>query len=288
MNLPLLAQRVFNTPVAIHPAKAEVIVAALAQKLGLTNLSVEGRAPRADAYPFGPENGLQDDDADHGYDMHGPVAIIPVTGTLVQKSSYLRPDSGLTGYNSIRTVFEAAMADDEVEAIVLDVDSPGGEVAGCFDLADWIYSQRGKKPIWAILTENAYSAAYALASSCDKLIVPRTGGTGSIGVICMHVDMSKWLAREGFAVTLVQYGARKSDGNEFQPISTEALRRAQADIDALGALFDATAARNRKIDKARVKSFQAGTFLGAKGVDAGLADAVMPPDAAMRALIQSL
>ncbi|TOL42864.1 serine peptidase, partial [Vibrio parahaemolyticus] len=70
--------------------------------------------------------------------------------------------------------------------ICLDIDSPGGEVAGCFDLVDLIYELRGKKPIYAILSENAYSAAYAIASAADKIYVPRTGGVGSVGVIVIH------------------------------------------------------------------------------------------------------
>jgi ClpP class serine protease len=74
---------------------------------------------------------------------------------------------------------------------------PGGEVSGCFDLVDAIYAIRGKKPIWGILNEYAYSAGYAIASACDYVTVPRTGGVGSIGVITMHVDMSKAIDSAG-------------------------------------------------------------------------------------------
>ena len=117
---------------------------------------------------------------------------------------------------------------------MLDIDSGGGEVSGCFDIVDAIYNARGEKPIWAVLSESAYSAAYAIASACDKIIVPRTGGTGSVGVICAHVDFSKALSKEGITVTMIHYGDRKADGSEYVPLSSEALKRFQADVDTMG------------------------------------------------------
>jgi signal peptide peptidase SppA len=225
---------------------------------------------------------------DSGYDLVGSVAVIPIHGTLVQKTGTLRPWSGMTGYDGLRQAFLTALYDPKVEAIVLDVDSPGGEVSGCFDLVDTIYSARGVKPIWSILNESAYSAAYALASAADKIYVPRTGGTGSIGVICMHVDFSKALTSAGIEVTFITYGDRKADGHSEIPLSAPALARFQDDIDTMGELFVETVARNRNIAASKVRATQAGTYLGAAGVAAGLADAVAAPDAAFRALISQL
>lgn len=283
-----LAQRVFNQPLAITPAKAEMIVAALAQRLGIAQLvRVNGEVVAFD----GDEDytvGVEPKASPRGYQILGGAAIIPIQGTLVQKLGTLTPYSGMTGYDGVRANLLMALSDKDVKGIAFDIDSPGGEVSGCFDLADMIFASRGKKPIWSILTECAYSAAYAIASSTDRIIVPRTGGTGSVGVICMHVDISGWLKKEGITVTLIQYGARKSDGNQFNPISNEALQNAQADIDALGGMFDSLVARNRKLSTEKVKSFQAGTFMGVRGKDAGLADTVMAPDAAMREFISSL
>ena len=223
-----------------------------------------------------------------GYDLVGPVAVIPVHGTLVQKQASLRPWSGMTGYNGIRQAFLTALTDPKVEAIMLDIDSGGGEVAGCFDLVDTIYGARGRKPIWSILNESAYSAAYAIASAADRVIVPRTGGTGSIGVITLHVDMSKALSSAGLKVTFITYGSQKADGHPEIELSPEAQARIQADIDTMGELFVSTVARNRKLSAAKVKATQAGTFLGQLGVDQGLADAVMAPDAAFRSLLKQL
>lgn len=284
-NFPHLAQRLFNTPIAILPGKAEVVMAALADRFGLAKLF----RPSGEAVALS------------GFDLHDVaeaawtpyqvvegVAIIPVQGTLVQKLGSLRPYSGMTGYDGLRANLSMAMEDDAVRAVVFDIDSGGGEVAGCFDLVDMIHDARGDKPMWSILSEAAYSAAYALASATDRIIVPRTGGTGSVGVICMHVDFAQALKEAGINVTLLTYGARKGDGHSSQPLSDPAMARMQADVDAMGELFVDTVARNRRMAASRVRKTEAATFLGAQGVEIGFADAVMAPDAAFRALLDEL
>lgn len=290
MNFPHLATRLFNTPIAILPEKAEIVMAALAERLGITALTRNG-LPLPAAGPWWADDGdLVDggDRRDRGYDAVAGVAIIPIRGTLVQRTGSLRPYSGMTGYDGIRQALALALADEAVEAVVLDIDSPGGEVAGCFDLVDAVYQARGEKPIRAILAENAFSAAYAIASAAEKISVPRTGGTGSVGVLCLHVDFSEALAKAGIAVTMITYGARKGEGNEFEPLTGPALKRFQADVDAMGELFVETVARNRGISAAAVRATEAATFLGAQGVELGLADAVMAPDQAFRALLAEL
>ena len=194
----------------------------------------------------------------------------------------------MTGYDGIRQNFVMALDDDRVEAIVLDIDSPGGEVAGCFDLADAIYASRGDKPIWAILGENAYSAAYALASAADRITVPRTGGTGSVGVIYMHVSFEEALKKAGIEVTLITKGDLKAETAETSNLSEDAYKRMKADVEAVGDLFDRTVARNRGMRQKAVFDTQAGVFLGGKGVEIGFADAVMAPDEAFRVLLKTL
>jgi signal peptide peptidase SppA len=206
----------------------------------------------------------------------------------VQKLGTLHPYSGMTGYDGLRANLSMALHDDAVRAVVLDCESPGGEVAGCFDLVDDIYAARGDKPMWAILTEHAYSACYAIASAADRIVVPRTGGTGSVGVICAHVDFSRALDAAGITVDLITYGDRKADGSEYSPLSKEARARFQADVDRMGDLFVETVARNRNLSTAKVRSTQAGTFMGAAGVDVGFADAVLSPHEAFRSLLAEL
>jgi signal peptide peptidase SppA len=285
-----LAQRCLNVPLAIRPDKAEIILAALAERLGVTRLT----RLNGDSVVLAPQAFFDHDDdgparePDRFYDLVAGVAVIPVHGTLVQKCGSMRPYSGMTGYNAIRYNFMQALADPDADAIVLDIDSPGGEVAGNFDLTDTIFAARGKKPIWAILDEMACSAAYAIASAADRVTAPRTGYAGSIGVITLHCDLSKALDKEGIAVTLITFGARKADAADTAPLSKEARAIIQGNVDACGELFVATVARNRKLAAAKVRDTEAGYFMGADGVTRGLVDAVMAPDEAFRELVSSL
>ncbi|EON14832.1 S49 family peptidase [Pandoraea sp. SD6-2] len=289
-SYPFAAARIFDVPIAIHPAKGQVIAKALASRFGISDIEFAGGAPAVikplayDEWDDGPSNSNEETP----YDLDQGVAIIDISGTLVQKSSNLRPYSGMLGYNAIRHNFIEALNDKKVRAIALSIDSPGGEVAGCFDLADLIYESRSVKPTLAILSESAFSAAYALASACEQITVPRTGGTGSVGVICMHIDQSKAIDRAGLAVTIIKYGDRKADGNQFNPLTKEALERFQSDVDEMGELFVATVARNRNLPVETVRKTQATTFLGAAGVEIGFADAVMAPDEAFRSLLAEL
>ncbi|MEM8257015.1 S49 family peptidase [Morganella morganii] len=279
MNLPHLAQKLFNTPLAIHPQKAEVIVSSLTERLGITQI----RSAM-----------MEDDDEyfsrkarkDSGYDVLEGIAIIPVCGTLVQKLGTLRPYSGMTGYDGIRRVFLTAVNDPEVKGICLDIDSPGGEVAGCFDLVDLIYAERGKKPIHAILSENAFSAAYAIASAADKIYVPRTGGVGSVGVIVIHCDWSQHIKDDGLKVSIITYGNRKAESNPYVALSDEAKAAIQHDVDEMGRLFVSTVSRNRGLSETVIRNTQAACYLAAEGVQMGLADVVASPDVAFQELMK--
>lgn len=280
MNLPLLAQRLFNTPLALHPLKAEVVMAALSERFGITRIGAFSQWEDDDREAFSRKG------RDSGYDVVGGIAIIPIHGTLVQKLGSLRPYSGMTGYDGIRQAFLTALTDTAVKGIMLDIDSPGGEVAGCFDLVDEIYQARGTKPIWSVLTESAYSAAYAIASAADRIVVPRTGGVGSVGVIVMHCDWTQKIKDDGLAVTIITYGDRKAESNPYRKLSEQARDAIQKDVAAMGELFVSTVARNRGIAFDTIRDTQAATFIAAEGVELGLADAIAPPDAAFRELIE--
>lgn len=280
------AQRIFNSPLAIHPHKAEIIVSALSDRLGGARLFQEDGV---NIFTSTVASDIHDDDEDRkGYGVRNGVAIIPVTGTLVHKHGYIRPTSGMTGYDSIRHNLHLAMEDPNVSAIAFDIDSPGGEVAGVFDLTDTIYELRGEKPMTAILSEYAFSAAYAIASACDLITVPRTGGTGSIGVVAIHVDYSQAMEDAGVKVTLIQYGKRKTDGMETKPLSSSARERLQKDVDTMGEMFVETVARNRGLAVSKVRDMEAATFMGEAGIANGLADGICAPQEAFSRLCDAV
>ncbi|MEG3347586.1 S49 family peptidase [Novacetimonas sp. GS1] len=269
-----LAQRMLGRPLALTPDRMEVVRHLLAH--GSDDMAM-----------FGPIQEKADRDPVLGT-VISDVAVIPVSGVLLPGESPGWWWSGATFYEDINVAFQQAIDDPSIKVVVLLVDSPGGTVAGCFDLADRIYEGRGAKPIVAIVNESAYSAAYALASSADTIVVPRTGGVGSIGVVGMHVDITGALEQAGIKITTFQFGDQKTDSYPTTTMSEEAAKRFQADIDAMGELFVATVARNRDIPADRVRATQAGTFLGQTGVDAGLADTVMGAEAAFRELLDTI
>ncbi|MCP4541392.1 MAG: S49 family peptidase, partial [Chloroflexi bacterium] len=167
--------------------------------------------------------------------------------------------------------------------IILDVDSYGGEVAGCFDACDVVMAARQQKPVWAICTEFAYSAAYALASQADQVIMPRTGGVGSIGVVVMHVDFSQELAARGITVTMIHAGARKIDGNPYQPLPDDVRETIQEEVEATRLLFAQIVARGRNLDVEAILATEADCCRAQDALALGLADAVLSPDEAVSA-----
>ncbi len=271
--LPHLAARLFGVPLAIHRPKLDVILSVLGARVGLADLAAPvGYTPAARA--LGPPS--------------GKVAVIPIHGTLVRRTSGIEAESGLASYTGIAAQLDAALASPEIAAILLDIDSPGGESGGVFDLADRIRAASEVKPIWAVANDMAFSAAYALASAAARVFVARTGGVGSIGVIAMHVDQSVKDAQDGVRYTAVFAGERKNDLNPHEPISNEAHAVLRAEVDRIYDLFVETVARHRGLDADAVRATEAGLFFGSDAVATGLADAVGSLDDALTQLTQSL
>jgi signal peptide peptidase SppA len=171
-------------------------------------------------------------------------------------------------------VLAEAIDDPNVKSILLDIDSPGGEVSGLFDLADFIYESREVKPIYAIANDHAFSAAYAIASAASKIFVNRTSGVGSIGVIATHVDISEFDKKEGIKYTTIFAGDRKNDLSPHEPLSDDAIFDLQKEVDRLYGMFIATVARNRNISTAQIKATEAAIYFGADALSLGLADEV--------------
>ena len=271
--LPHLAARLFGVPLAIHRPKLDVILSVLGARIGLADLAAPvGYTPAARA--LGPPS--------------GKVAVIPIHGTLVRRTSGIEAESGLASYTGIAAQLDAALASPEIAAILLDIDSPGGESGGVFDLADRIRAASEVKPVWAVANDMAFSAAYALASAATRVFVARTGGVGSIGVIAMHVDQSVKDAQDGVRYTAVFAGERKNDLNPHEPISNEAHAVLKAEVDRIYDLFVETVARHRGLDADAVRATEAGLFFGSDAVATGLADAVGSLDDALTQLTQSL
>jgi len=198
------------------------------------------------------------------------IAIVPVIGPLVARHDWLSSLFGAASYGEIGNAVESAAVDPAVRAILLEMDSPGGEVGGLFDLVERLGATG--KPLWAVASETALSAAYAIASVADRLYVTRTGEVGSVGVVAAHIDESAADAMAGLKWTLIHSGARKVDGNTHQPLSAPAHADIQADVDALHAELIELVARNRGLPPDAVRATEAAIYRGARGVEVGFAD----------------
>ena len=110
---------------------------------------------------------------DTDFRQYDNIAIIPIHGVLTKRAGLLDGVLNSTSYESIHEQFLKAL-ESEASTIIFDIDSPGGEIAGLFELCDAIYGVRGRKNIWAVANDDCFSAAYAIASSCDKIFINRT------------------------------------------------------------------------------------------------------------------
>ncbi len=257
MPLPHLASRLYGTPLLIARSKLDIILAVLGERVHWPEQQAGLPLPPPRAQPDGPAG----------------IAMIPVHGTLVRRALGLDAASGLTSYGEIGAMLDAALADPAVAGILLDIDSPGGEAGGVFELAKQIRAADARKPVWAIASDSAFSAAYAIACAASRVYVTQTGGVGSIGVIAMHVDQSARDAQEGYRYTAITAGDQKNDFSPHQPLDKEASARLQAEVDRLYGIFVDHVAAMRTLEPRFVRSTQAGLYFGPEAVAAGLADA---------------
>jgi ClpP class serine protease len=295
MHHAQIAQRAFNTPLMVDPAKALAFLSGLGpritgQEITFQGLEVEAVDQATAALParaslFGNDlvqrhlrNGTQP------FTMIDGIAVIEISGTLVHRGAWIGQSSGLTSYEGIAAQLQAALADPGVRGIALDIDSFGGEVAGAFDMADRIRAARAQKPVHAFVAEHALSAGYVLASQADRIILPRTGAVGSIGVVALHTDMSGALDQKGIAVTLIHAGSHKIDANPYQPLPETVHGQMQRELEVVRLLFAETVAAGRgdRLSRDAALSTEAAVFRGADAIAAGLADELADPVTAFR------
>jgi signal peptide peptidase SppA len=169
--------------------------------------------------------------------------------------------------------------DETVGTILIDVDSPGGTVAGIPEAAQEVFNARATKRIVAIANSKMASAAYWIASQAHELVaIPSAfeGVIGSIGVFTAHRNLAAALEKEGVSITMISAGPHKLDGNPLGPLSDERRAELQAMVDATYARFVKDVARGRGVKAADVKAgFGQGRGLSAvDALAAGMIDRI--------------
>lgn len=287
-----ITRRLFNAPLAVLPSTAAIVLGVVGPRFDVSQLlmhaggeqldigqleiraadaaaKIDAKRTSAEAYPNAGAS-------DWRMDVQEGVAHINVRGELVaENGGGVNPSSGFTGYDAVGAAWAIAQRDEAVKGIIVDIDSPGGEVTDLFELCAKMMADRGRKPTRAIIRGVGASAAYAIASCCDEITVQDLGYAGSIGVITMHADFSGQLEQAGIKVTLIHAGAHKADGNPFEALPEDVRASIQTDIDHAYGRFVDHVADARGIDADKVRATEARIYRGDEAVKAGLADKVM-------------
>lgn len=272
----LMLARLTNVPLMVTADYFDTVLGLLSARRGMEHRWL-GEAP--EATEGARYRAMQDRD---DRSLHEGLALIGVDGSLAHKSGPMQGlSSTMRSYGAIRRDFDAALADERVEGIVFDIDSPGGEASGNFALAEYIAAQRGRKPTLALADEFATSAAYNIAAAADTIVAPPGALLGSIGVILGHVSEARALADEGLDVTLIRAGARKAEGHPAEPLTTDANATLQARVNRVYGRFVGLVARHRGIDAEAVRATEARVYDAEEALDLGLIDSVMSVDNAL-------
>lgn len=267
---PHLVSAVYGRPWAILPETMDVIVEVMdlrraGQMLGEDEIMARLEAAREKQGPRG------------GKKTERNVAVLPIYGTIHPKINLMSEMSGGTSVEAIRANLRAALADDTIDAIVFDIDSPGGSVDGIPELADEIFQSRGKKPMLAVANTMMASAAYWLGSQADRIHASPSAAVGSIGVVAVHEDHSARLEKAGVKPSFITSSIHKAEGNHAQPLSKDARDYVQGQVDYFGELFHEAVARGRSTDAETVaKDYGKGRVYNvAQATDVGMVDDVM-------------
>lgn len=214
----------------------------------------------------------------------GYISVIPIHGVIERRSSFLGELFGGTSIDAIRGAFRAAMADPDVQGVVLDIDSPGGGVGGVTELASEIRAARGQKPIYALADTTAGSAAFWLGAQAERFYVTPSGEVGSVGVYGVHMDISRALDAEGVTPTIISSAPRKTAESELAPLDDAALASIQARVDSFGDQFIGDVAKGRGIspDKVRSEYGEGASLLAKEALAAGMVDGIDTLDGVLR------
>ena len=277
MNYPHVSSHVYNTPWATTPDMLDTIERILEARIAgdrPTPAEVEARVAHARrAAPLAPSQ--------------GSIAVLPLMGLISQRMSLMSETSGGTTTKEFAGLFQQAVSDPQVSAIVMHVDSPGGAVHGVPELADVIAAARGTKPIIAAADAVMASAAYWIAAAADEIVATPSAMVGGIGVLAKHRDLSGKAEREGVKTTTISAGTHKADLAEDGPLTTAGRAEIQRHVNVFYGQFVAAVARGRGVSEDAVRTgYGEGRVLTAEdALSAGLVDRIEPFEATVRRLL---
>lgn len=274
---PQVAKAVYERPWAIQPAMLAVLAEVIDLRISGSPLTDEEIETRVAAAQNGPRNGAA---------RAQGVAVIPIYGVISPRMDLMTAMSGGTSVEGLRRAFREAQGDPDIGGIVLDIDSPGGAVDGIFELADEIRAARGVKPIVAVSNTSMASAAYAIGSAADEIVVTPSGQVGSVGVVAMRPDQSGADEKLGVTYNVITAGGGKDTYNPHVPLSEEGRDEIQSIVDDYYGMFVGAVTKSRNVPAKTVREeWGAKMFTAQRAVAAGLADRVDTLDAVVRRMV---
>lgn len=268
----LLLAEAARIPWAILPEKGQAIAAALTRAANGTKADAATVAGAVAAKKAKPKP------------QRTSVAVLPIYGTITQRADFFTEWSGGASTDALGRHLDELVADDSVEAVVLDVDSPGGSVYGVEEFAKKVHEATKVKKVVAVANSVAASAAYWIASQASELVVTPNGEVGSIGVYMMHRDVSKAVEAAGHKVTFISAGEKKTAGHPYGPLDETARAELQGGVDDYYDKFVRAVARGRNATLTAVRSGfgQGGMVRAEQAVKDGMADRVATLDEVLR------
>jgi signal peptide peptidase SppA len=217
------------------------------------------------------------------YRVVSGIAVIPVVGPIMKARSKF----GGTSSVDFRVALRKAQNDESVDSILLQIDSPGGAVAGTFEAAKDVARANAVKPVYAHVEDLGCSGAYLLASQARRITADTTSFIGSIGVVTSLVDESAALAKAGIKVITVSTGGMKGAGADGK-VTDEMIAETQARIDAIGEHFISAVSSGRKMTIASVRKLADGrVHIAQEAKQLGLIDEVASLDAVVERIYRA-
>lgn len=200
------------------------------------------------------------------------VAILSVRGPIFRYANLFTAVSGATSIQATALDFRSSLDDPDIHSIILNLDSPGGMVAGVNEFSEQVFSARGMKPIIAYAGGMAASAAYWIASAADEIVTDATAELGSIGVVMGYLDTREANKKRG--IEEIEIVSSVSPKKRPDPKTEKGKAELQRRVDDIAGVFVNAVARNRGIDTdAVINGYgRGGVMAGQSAVDAGLAD----------------
>jgi signal peptide peptidase SppA len=268
LKLPAVRRAIQSSVWAIMPDKLDAIlevVEAHAARGGFTKEEIEARIGERQK-PAGR--------------VQGAIQILPLYGVISPRMDMMSEMSGGTSCEAFGRAFDAAISNPEIGAIVIDCDSPGGNVIGVPELAAKIAAARGTKPVVAVASGLMASAAYWICSAADEIIASPSSWVGSIGAYMAHEDSSAMQEKAGLKYQVVSAGKYKAEGAAGQPYDEEALAFLQEQVDAMYDEFVNAVAKGRDVKASVVKSEygQGRVLLAKQAKSAGMIDRIATLD----------